>query len=219
MRKLVFLLLVAFAALGHARSYDRADLEALLAPVALYPDSLVTHILIAASYPDQVAEAARGAPAAPHWHPSVSALVPYPEILRRMAESPQWMHDLAEAHVGQQAQVMATLAELRSRANAYGGQVPAPSVQTQTVYVYRYGPSYWNPWPVVPFVHFHSPHVHRHVPRFHHHRRDVHVKPYHRVPEAHRRPIINSTPRLFDRPRSAPRERGGSSRGLFRRSR
>ncbi len=42
------------------REYNQAELDALLAPVALYPDALLSQILVAATYPDQVAEAARG---------------------------------------------------------------------------------------------------------------------------------------------------------------
>lgn len=224
MRKLVFLLLLALAVPGQARSFEQPELDALLAPVALYPDELVNHILVAAAYPDQVSEAARGAPAQPHWHPSVSALIPYPELLQRMAESPQWMHELSQAYIYQQASVMLTVQSLRTRAAAYG-HLPEP--QREVVYVRYYDPlvvygAWW--WPTYRPVFWRPWHVHRvFVPRHHHvaprhpvapqrhlklpsaplHAKPVHARPLPlRVPEAQRRPIVSSTPQLHQKPRS-----------------
>jgi hypothetical protein len=227
MRKLVFLLLLAAAVPSQARSFEQPELDALLAPVALYPDGLVNHILVAAAYPDQVSEAARGTPAQPHWHPSVSALIPYPELLQRMAESPQWMHDLSQAYIYQQASVMVTVQSLRTRAAAYG-HLPEP--QREVVYVRYYDPlivygAWW--WPAYRPVLWRPWHVHRvFVP---HHRqvaprhpiaaprhfhapvsKPVHARPLPtRIPEAHRRPIVNSTPQLHQKPRSfaSPQQR------------
>ena len=215
MRRLVFLLLFALALPGQARSFEQPELDALLAPVALYPDELVNHILVAAAYPDQVSEAARGTPAQPHWHPSVSVLIAYPELLQRMAESPQWMHDLSQAYIYQQASVMVTVQSLRTRAAAYG-HLPEP--QREVVYVRYYDPlvvygAWW--WPAyrpVPWRPWHAhrafvrPH-HRHVvaPPRHFHApvsKPVHGKPYVKVPEAQRRPIVNGTPQLHQKPRS-----------------
>ena len=206
MRKLVLLLLVCASAAAHAaRFYEQAELDALLAPVAMYPDPLLSHLLAAASYPDQVADAARGSPAQPHWHPSVSALLPYPELLSRMAESPQWMLDLSQAYIHQQASVMLTVQQLRSRAQFYG-HLPQP--QPQVAYVHYYDPLvvfgpwwwpahrpvFWRPW------HSHRVFVpvqrHVHVPKLAH-------RPHVRVPEARRRPIVNSTPQLFHKPHTA----------------
>jgi len=220
MRKLVFLLLFAVALPGQARSFEQPELDALLAPVALYPDELVNHILVAAAYPDQVSEAARGTPAQPHWHPSVNVLIPYPELLQSMAESPQWMHDLSRAYIYQQASVMVTVQSLRTRAAAYG-HLPEP--QREVVYVRYYDPlvvygAWW--WPAYRPVLWRPWHVHRvfvphdrHVAPRHpvasprHFRapvsKPVHTKPLPmKIPEAHRRPIVNSTPQLHQKPRS-----------------
>jgi hypothetical protein len=222
MRKLVFLLLLAVAVPSQARSFEQPELDALLAPVALYPDELVDHILVAAAYPDQVSEAARGTPAQPHWHPSVGALIPYPELLQRMAESPQWMHDLSQAYIYQQEWVMVTVQSLRARAAAYG-HLPEP--QREVVYVRYYDPlivygAWW--WPAYRPVLWRPWHVHRvFVPRHRHlaprhaiapprHIRlpsaPLHAKPVHalpaRIPESLRRPIVNSTPQLHHKPRS-----------------
>jgi hypothetical protein len=222
MRKLVFLLLFAAALPGQARSFEQPELDALLAPVALYPDELVSHILVAAAYPDQVSDAARGTPAQPHWHPSVSALIPYPELLQRMAESPQWMLDLSQAYIHQQASVMLTVQSLRTRAAAHGHVPPEPQREVAYVRYYdplivyggwwwpAYRPVFWRPWHVhrvfVPHHHHQHRVAPRHAPPRHFHApasKPVHAKPLHtqpaRIPEAHRRPIVNSTPQLHGR--------------------
>jgi len=220
MRKLVFLLLFALALPGQARSFEQPELDALLAPVALYPDELVNHILVAAAYPDQVSEAARGTPAQPHWHPGVSALIAYPELLQRMAESPQWMHELSQAYIYQQASVMLTVQSLRTRAAAYG-HLPGP--QREVVYVRYYDPlvvygAWW--WPAYRPVPWRPWHAHRvFVPHQRHHAappqhfhsprpvsKPVHTRPLPtRIPEAHRRPIVSSTPQLHHKPRGFDR--------------
>jgi len=127
--------LLATAMLARAeRTYNQAELDALLAPVALYPDTVLSNILIAASYPDDVREAAawsRGNPQARGddalrlvenlpWHPSVKALVAMPEVLARMDESPTWLHDLGEAYRVHGPYVMETVQSLRQRAQASG---------------------------------------------------------------------------------------------------
>jgi uncharacterized membrane protein YgcG len=108
------------------------------------------------------------------WRPSVKALVAYPELVERMAESPQWMSDLGNAWLGQQAEVMATIQALRERAQASGTlqtneyQTVQPTDQGIAVvptmpYVYyvpyydplvvyggwwwpAYRPVFWRPW-------------------------------------------------------------------------
>ena len=114
--------------------FPQAQLDAMLAPIALYPDSLLSQVLMAASYPGDVADAARwsrenpglrGAEAvravqeAP-WDPSVVSLVAFPQILAMMAERPQWVEDLGAAFVGQSREVMDTVQQLRARADAAG---------------------------------------------------------------------------------------------------
>ncbi len=136
MKALVAALLLAVAAAAHAqpRVYDQAELDALLAPIALYPDPLLSQVLIAATYPDDVREAAAWSRANAHlkgeqavraaeplpWDPSLKALLAYPELLARMDESPQWTMDLGQAFLAQEPQVMETVQELRRRAQASG---------------------------------------------------------------------------------------------------
>ena len=136
MKALIAALLLAVAAAAHAqpRVYQQAELDALLAPIALYPDPLLSQVLIAATYPDDVREAAAWLRANPNlrgdeavraaepmpWDPSVKALLAYPDLLARMDESPQWTTDLGHAFIAQEPQVMETVQVLRRRAQASG---------------------------------------------------------------------------------------------------
>ena len=127
------LLATAFAARAD-RVFNQAELDALLAPVALYPDSVLSNILVAASFPDDVHEAAAWSRANPQlrgddavrmvdtlpWQPSVKALVAVPEVLTRMDESPAWLSDLGEAYRVHGPYVMDTVQSLRQRAQANG---------------------------------------------------------------------------------------------------
>src|SRR5438445_93390 len=123
------LLLPLAPAHAQQRLYSQPELDALLAPVALYPDPLLSQILAAAVYPDQVAQAAEWSRRNPGvsgddavqmvqdqpWEPSVKALVAYPYVLARMGESPQWTADLDNAFLCQQTQTMAPVHALPQR--------------------------------------------------------------------------------------------------------
>jgi hypothetical protein len=173
------------------RIYNQAELDAMLAPIALHPDGLVSQILIAATYPEELAAAARWSRANPSfrgeeavrlvqlepWDPAVKALVAFPELLARMEESPQWVHDLGQAFLQQQAHVMDTVQQLRRRAHASGhlantdqyavySEDDAIVVQPRTQIVYvryydpyvvygnwwwpHYRPLHWRPWAARP---------------------------------------------------------------------
>lgn len=214
--------LLAGAAQAQPRLYNQAELDALLAPIALQPDAVVSHVLVAANYPDDVAEAAQWSRANPHlrgddaaravepepWHPSVKALVAFPELLERMYESPQWLHELGEAFRFQEPHVMATVQALRRRARAAGhlasteyqavydyGEAIVVQPRTEVVYVRyydpyvvygpwwwpHYRPVFWRPWIPRPVVVKHIHVVEKHVV----------VRPYVRVPESQRRPIVS----------------------------
>lgn len=199
MKALLRILLASLMALGAAgahaqRTFEPEELEALLAPVALYPDPLLSHVLNASQYPQDVATAAAWSRANPQlsgdaalatvqgtlWHPSVKALVAYPDVLQRMAESPQWLRDLGEAYAAYGPNVMATVQDLRARAQASGylqsndqqyvaqqdGAIVVQPVYPNVVYAPYYDPYvvyggwswtvfrpvYWRPW--VPRPHF-----------------------------------------------------------------
>jgi len=144
-----FCLFLGFAALNahaqQARTYTPAEIDAMLAPIALYPDPLLTNILTAAIYPYDVKAAADWSAANPNvsgdaalravdgelWHPSVKALVAYPDVLARMGESPQWVADLGQAYQNQYPVLAASVQGLRARAQSTGA---LQSTQQQTVY-------------------------------------------------------------------------------------
>lgn len=129
------LLLSASLAFAEERSrYEQPELDQMLAPVALYPDALLSQILIASTYPLEVVQAARWSRANPHlkgqdavravenrdWDPSVKSLVAFPQILAMMDQKLDWTERLGEAFMAQQEQVMDTVQQLRRRAEAAG---------------------------------------------------------------------------------------------------
>ena len=119
-----------------------ADLNRLLAPVALYPDTLLAGILAAATYPTEVVEAQRfladpanaglsvaelTEAAADHgWDASVAGLLVYPGVLRMMDANLEWTDRLGRAFVAQQADVMGAVQALREMAQQAGALTNGP---------------------------------------------------------------------------------------------
>jgi len=115
-------------------AFSQQQLEQMLAPIALYPDPLLSQILMASSYPLEVVEAARWsrnhanllgedavrAAENENWDPSVKSLLAFPQVLARMDEDLQWLQTLGDAFLGQEPQVMDTVQNLRRRAQAAG---------------------------------------------------------------------------------------------------
>ena len=112
---------------------SQAQLEQLVAPIALYPDPLLAQILMASTYPLEVIEAARwaglnhmdgqavaAALQTQNWDPSVKSLVPFPHILENMSNQVQWTEALLNAFLAQQPDVMAAIQDLRHKAMAAG---------------------------------------------------------------------------------------------------
>jgi hypothetical protein len=111
-----------------------SQLQALVAPIALYPDALVAQILAAATFPDQVAianywleqnktltgNALMKAVDKQSWDPSVKALTEFPSVLDNLAKNLTWTSSLGEAYHNQQAEVMAAVQTLRAQAKAKG---------------------------------------------------------------------------------------------------
>ncbi len=118
----------------HNQTYSKAELDQMLAPIALYPDSLLAQILVAATYPGQVVEADRwvkenkglsgdqlnAALDKMDWDLSVKALAPYPQILAMMDKDLDWTTKLGEAFLDQQSEVMARIQGMRAKAYAKG---------------------------------------------------------------------------------------------------
>ncbi len=115
-------------------SFSEAQLDSLLAPIALYPDTVLSHVLIASTYPLEVVEADRWARNNRHltgdnavnsvenqdWDPSVKALMAFPEVLKRMSEDLDWTQQLGDAFLADEARVMDSIQKLRNRAYASG---------------------------------------------------------------------------------------------------
>ena len=115
-------------------SFSQQQLEQTLAPIALYPDSLLSQILMASTYPLEVVEAARWsrshanligedavrAAENENWDPSVKSLLAFPQVLTRMDEDLQWLQALGDAFLGQEPQVMDAVQSLRRRAQVAG---------------------------------------------------------------------------------------------------
>jgi hypothetical protein len=119
-----------------------SQLQALVAPIALYPDSLVAQILTAATFPDQVAignywmqqnksltgNALMQAVDKESWDPSVKALTQFPSVLANLANNLTWTSSLGEAYHNQQAEVMAAIQTLRAQAKAAGNLKSTPQI-------------------------------------------------------------------------------------------
>lgn len=114
--------------------FKQEELEQILSPIALYPDSLLTQVLMASTYPLEVVEADRWAKKnkdmkgdalakaleAQPWDPSVKSLVNFPPVLTMMSEKLDWTQKLGDAFLSQQADVMGTIQNLRKKAEASG---------------------------------------------------------------------------------------------------
>lgn len=116
-------------------TFAQPELDQMLAPIALYPDSLLSQVLMASTYPQDVAEAAswsraqgpllrgeqavRSAEDRP-WDPSVVSLVAFPDVLLMLDERRDWTARLGEAFLAQPDQVMDTVQQLRARADEAG---------------------------------------------------------------------------------------------------
>ena len=146
------------------------QIQALVAPIALYPDALVAQVLSAATFPDQVAQAAdwmqqhknlngqalmQEADKQP-WDPSVKALTAFPSVLENMAKNLSWTSALGEVFHFQAKDVMTAVQTLRAQAKAAGNlkssqqitvvqQSPSTIViqpaNPQVVYVPQYNPT------------------------------------------------------------------------------
>jgi hypothetical protein len=128
---------------------EKAQIEQLLAPIALYPDDLLAQVLAASTYPLEIVMAARWvadpknaalegdaltqALAAESWDPSVKSLVPFPTVLKMMSERLEWTEKLGDAFLAEPQQCLAAAQSLRRRAQSVGklSSTPQQTVTTQ----------------------------------------------------------------------------------------
>jgi hypothetical protein len=144
--------------------FSSEQLENLVAPIALYPDPLLAQVLLAATFPDQIDEAARTIRAygagyavdSTPWDVSVKAVAHYPTVLSMMADKIDWTTSLGQAYVNQSSDVMDAVQRLRRRARSNGylvnsrqqeivdtdGYLYIYPAQPQYIYVPVYDPGY-----------------------------------------------------------------------------
>ena len=144
-----------------AASFTQQQLDTALAPIALYPDSLLAQLLMATTYPDQVLEAAKWSKEHPkmkgeeavkavqdkNWDPSVASLVAFPQVLEMLSSKPEWVRELGEMFLADPDAVMNTIQGLRKKAKEAGNlkstkeqkvvekQVPADNGGNQTTII------------------------------------------------------------------------------------
>ncbi|MFC4703036.1 DUF3300 domain-containing protein [Paraburkholderia caffeinitolerans] len=126
--------------------YRSEEIEAMVAPVALYPDELLSQVLMASTYPMEVALAARWLKAHPDlkgeaaikavqnetWDVSVKSLVAFPQILEPMNDKLDWTQKLGDAFLAQPKDVLDAVQRLRARAKQ-SGHLESNAQQTVTV--------------------------------------------------------------------------------------
>jgi hypothetical protein len=119
---------------GGDKTFKQEELDQLVAPIALYPDSLLAQVFMASTYPLEVVQAGRWVKANQNlkgdaltvalekesWDPSVKSLVNFPQVLDMMNDKLDWTQKLGDAFLAQQKGVMDTVQKLRAKAEAEG---------------------------------------------------------------------------------------------------
>jgi hypothetical protein len=159
-----------------AATFKPEELDQLLAPIALHPDSLVSQILMASTYPLEVVQADRWAKQnaslkgdalgkaleGQEWDPSVKSLVNFPQVLTMMSEKLDWTTKLGDAFLADQKVVLDTIQSLRAKAQAAGNLkstkeqnvvveekiIKIEPANPQVIYVPTYNPTVvYGAWP------------------------------------------------------------------------
>lgn len=131
-----------------APTFSAPQLDDLVAPVALYPDPLLSQVLVASTYPLEVVEAQQwlehnksltganlmNAAKQQNWDASVQALVAFPDVLAKLNQDVRWTTDLGNAFLAQQSDVMQAVQHMRALAQANGklATTPQETVANQT---------------------------------------------------------------------------------------
>ena len=132
----LFAPLTVNTAAAQAVRLSPSQLDQLVARIALYPDPLLAQVLTAATFWNQIPEAARWADEHADltgdatttairednlpWDPSVLALLPFPSVLHTMASDPVWAQQLGSAVLNQRADVMDAIQRMRKKAMEFG---------------------------------------------------------------------------------------------------
>jgi uncharacterized membrane protein YgcG len=158
---------------------SKAQLERLVAPIALYPDALVAQVLASSTYPTEITDAEDWLQAHPglssddlakqvnqqNWDPSVKALVQYPSVLANLSKNLGWTSELGDAYYNQQEDVIKAVQEMRKKAKKAGnlnttsqlnvaddeGRIDITPVDPNVVYVPAYDPWLVYGYPIAPW--------------------------------------------------------------------
>ncbi|MBT8371319.1 MAG: DUF3300 domain-containing protein, partial [Deltaproteobacteria bacterium] len=155
--------------------FRKEELDQMLAPIALYPDSLISQILMASTYPLEIVQAQRwvqqnktltgdaldNSLRKKSWDPSVKSLCHFPDVLFAMSDNLDQTSKLGDAFLSQNDDVMVTIQRLRRKAEIQGNLMTTKEQQViheedtiriepaarQVVYVPLYDPLYvYGPW-------------------------------------------------------------------------
>jgi hypothetical protein len=150
MRRLVAAMLLALPLLAGAQSaekpFSNEQLDQMLAQIALYPDSLLSQVLMASTYPTEFAEAAAWSKAHPDtkgeeavkqvadkdWDTSVASLVAFPEVLITLGDKPDYVKNLGDAFLAQPDEVMDSAQRLRAAAQKAGNLKSNEQIKVST---------------------------------------------------------------------------------------
>jgi len=122
------------------------QLDALVAPIALYPDPLLAQVLAASTYPLEIVQlqqwltknknlkdkALADAAAKQPWDSSVQAMAPLPDLVKRLADDIQWTTDLGNAFLAQQSDVTDAVQRMRSKAKDTGNLKSTEQMKVET---------------------------------------------------------------------------------------
>jgi Protein of unknown function (DUF3300) len=165
----------------HYETENPEQLQQLVAPIALYPDSLVASILAASSYPSEIAEANSFLAARQNftpeqiasdadkqsWAPAVKSLLAFPPVIRNLASNLSWTSALGDAYYNQPSDVMNAIQEMRRQAKKHGElksndqikvidkhgyiTIEEKDPDSRTVYVPAYDPWLVYGYPIAPW--------------------------------------------------------------------
>ena len=154
LRTFALALALLFAGLNGAAAQQQStdtlnnqQIEQLVAPIALYPDDLLSQVLMASTYPLEVVEAARWVKENPNvtgqalqdamqkqpWDPSVKSIAAVPQTLAMMNDQIKWTQNLGDAFLAQQSEVLDAVQRLRARADAAGNLKSTPQQKVARV--------------------------------------------------------------------------------------
>jgi hypothetical protein len=158
---------------------SKDQLDRLVAPIALYPDSLVAQVLSAATFPTQIVDAENWVKAHPGlsatdlatqvndqpWDPSVKAVAQFPSVLNNLSSNLGWTSEVGDAYYNQREDVLKAVQEMRKKAQKAGnlksteqenvgdedGKITIAPANPQVVYVPAYDPWDIYGYPIAPW--------------------------------------------------------------------